>query len=293
MENAGRLLVEYGEQDAEIPIWYIADIHYTNVGCDKKKLLEDIAAIKKNPNALWILGGDYCEWIVPGDIRFDPECIDTELKVQDLARYGALVTQKMLDYFRPIKGRCLGVLYGNHELAYYNEHQAKYLHDVLCKELGAPNLRYSAFLELHFKRRKGLKGVRISRGRVNVADHKLTVFCHHGFGAATTAGGKMAALKRLVDTVDADLILMAHLHESLCKVFVRLRVEDGRIHEKPCVAMITGSYLRGWPQGATEYTERRGYPPSCLGASYAVYHPADGYLSAKTAARVGRHYYEG
>lgn len=292
MEAGGTRLIRYSNQDAEIDLWYLADIHYTNRGCMVPRLERDINAIKKDPYALWSLGGDYCDWITPKDPRFDPECVDEEMKVKDLAIYGALVTAKLVDLFLPIKDRCVGAGYGNHDLRYYTDHQAKFLHDQICDHLKVPNLRYSAVTVLYFERKRGLSGLMeyIKKPRPNQVNlpgqRRLVVYQHHGSGAAATAGGKINSLKRAVDSVDADLVMVGHLHEQLAKVFVRLTTNayGTEINAKNCVAMMTGSYLRGNPSGCTQYSEVRGYPPTTIGATKARYRPGDGRLTVENAA---------
>lgn len=291
MEAGGARLIRYPREDSEFSIWDIADIHYTNRGCLTSKLLRDIAGIKRDPHSLWTLGGDSCDWIVPGDPRFDPECVDEDMKVCDLARYGALVTEKLCDMFSGIAERCLGAGYGNHDLRYYTATQAKYLHDQMCASLRVPNLRFSAVMVLYFEHCPSLSKTKYSKTPPKEAvnqkgQRRLTVYQHHGFGAAATAGGKINALKRAVDSVDADLVMMGHLHEQLSKVFIRLGTDayGKSIGERACVAMMTGSYLRGNPPGCTQYSEVRGYPPATLGATRARFRPVDGRLIVENKA---------
>lgn len=296
MEAGGAWLIRYKDPNARIKLWAIADIHYSNKGCDKELLAQNISQIRRDPLAVWTLLGDVCDWIVPGDPRWDPECVDASVRVNDLARLGALVVAKITRLFEPLKGRCLGVGYGNHDLKYYNASQHAYLHDVLCRSLNAPNLRYSGFLQLYFANDPSLRGRRmiLSRATPDIIRRPnlrlLTVYLIHGFGAASTAGGKMGALKRAVEIVQADLVLMGHLHEQLSKAFLRIGVDPlgVKLEERPTVAMMTGSYLKGYPGDCTSYGEMRGLPPATLGATCATYQPRTGRLSVENTVVVGR-----
>lgn len=294
MEAGGARLIRYADKEAKISIWAISDIHYTNRGCDKELLASDIKMIQRDPYSLWTLLGDICDWIVPGDSRWDPECVEADLRVNDINRLGALVLRALMDRFKSIKDRCLGVGYGNHDIKYYNATQHIYLHENLCQYFQAPNLRYSGFVQLYFRHDPSLRGRRMVVSTPTLKDlrrpnlQKLTLYQIHGFGAASTAGGKLTSLKKVVDNVQADLIVMGHLHEHLSKAFLRLGVDPmgKRILERPTVAMMTGSYLRGYPSNCTSYSEMRGLPPATMGASKAIFVPMTGRLSVENIVHV-------
>jgi len=290
MEATGARIIRYGKEDAEFRIWRVSDIHFGNAGCSKSHLQRDIDLIKKDPFSLWTLGGDYCDWITPGDKRFDPECFDSELKISDLSSLAAVLLKKLLAYLVPVEGKCLGASLGNHEHEYMRRQSQADIHTTMCARLGVPNLMYSAWLDIYFVHVPGMKGVQVFNGENDPPKKftaRLRVLVSHGFGAAATAGGKINALKKLIDMAyDADLCIMEHLHEAISKNTVRLTPGDDcrEITGRPFMGMISGTYLRGYASGFVSYGEKRGYAPTTLGASKARYVPATGDLIIENKA---------
>jgi len=61
-------------------IFFIADQHIGNPGCDIKRMKEDVELVASDPTAYWIQGGDAIDAIVPSDIkRFDPSTVVSRL----------------------------------------------------------------------------------------------------------------------------------------------------------------------------------------------------------------------
>jgi len=294
MEATGSRIVKYADRSAVFSIYDIADIHWGNRGVAKDHLTADIARIETDPYAMFFIGGDYIDFVFPSDPRFDPESIDENIKVVDLSRLSALLASSLIRLFAPVKGKCLGVAMGNHEKRVLTGRSEMFVHEEICKHLGAPNMRYSGWTDIYFVHDRKVKtGCTISRSDYPPAmyEARLRVFLHHGMGAANTAGGKINKLKALVDMVDADLVMMGHVHEQFSKPFVRLLPDEScsTIGSKVTMGLITGSYLRTYAPGFTGYGEERGFSPTTLGATCARYSPATRRLVVENAAdNVGR-----
>ena len=293
MEAGGSRLIRYRDETAEFSIFDVSDVHWGNIGCDRDQLARDLARIADDPLAMFLIGGDYADWISIGDKRFDPDCLPEDFKARDLARFGEVVGEQIADLFRPVAGKCIGACYGNHEHKYMTVHAQAELHEALCAELAVANLRYSGWVDLYFEHAPRLR-VPAALNKLPADDEvgrpgqrRLRVFIHHGFGGAATVGGKAMAIKRMVDMLaDADLCFMGHLHDEIAKRFIRLSV-DARCHsitQRQTLAVMTGGYLRTHRHGVTGYGEQRGYAPTPLGASRARYLPAIGRLTAENAA---------
>lgn len=289
MEASGIRIINIPQRDIDISFYDIADIHLLNRGFSKTHLMRDISRIHNDSNAFFFIGGDYGDFIHPSDKRFDPTCFDEDLKVIDLTRMGAKIVELMIEYFKPIKDRCCGILIGNHEKQYINRQSQEFIHSELCSALGAPNMGYSGFCDVYF-----VHNHRLKKPTLTVTDiipdkyiSKVRIFIHHGMGAANTAGGKINKLKSLVDMVDADLVMMGHVHEQFTKAFLRLTTNYNctTIEEKPVMGLITGSYLKTYAQGFTGYGEMRAYFPATLGATRATYNPAIMEMSVENKVR--------
>lgn len=289
MEASGVRIVTYGKEYAEFSIYDVADIHLLNRGVSKTHLMRDIERIDEDMYSLFFIGGDYADWIFPGDKRFDPMAFNEDMRVNDLSELGALVADMVIQYFKPIKRKCLGMLIGNHEFTAMNHNSQMFVHEYICNRLRVPNMRFSGFTDVYFVHEKGFKGgCKMSYSSLPPKKYtaRLRVFIHHGMGAANTAGGKINKLKALVDMVDADLVMMGHVHEQFAKPFLKLvpNCDCSEIGQKVTMGLITGSYLKTYAPGFTGYGEIKGYSATTLGATRARYIPSERILTVENRA---------
>ena len=288
MEATGCRIVTYGKADAEFSIYDVADIHFLNRSCHKAALSRDIEKIRKDPYSLWVQGGDYADWIFPGDKRFDWEAIDGDIKVIEMSHFAALVAKGIVSLFKPIAPKCLSFGMGNHDIKYLSKTSLMNVHEEICAALGVVNMRYSGWFDIYFVHEPGVKGVTVQPTDTPPERFtaRLRVFVHHGAGAANTAGGKINRLKSLVDMVDADLVMMGHVHEQMAKAFLRLTPNGdcSEIDQKVTMGLITGSYLRTYASGFTGYGEIKAYAPTTIGATRARYIPAERTLTVENRA---------
>ena len=68
--------IEVTSRKTEFTIYPIGDIHLGANDVAETKLNKLALKIRRNKNALWIGGGDYCECIKPQELRrYDPESL--------------------------------------------------------------------------------------------------------------------------------------------------------------------------------------------------------------------------
>ncbi len=283
MKAAGKRYIQYSSRKDVFRLWNIADIHKGNRGCAEGRLATDIAKIKRDPFALWIGVGDYADYITPSDRRFDPETLGETFKVRDLGRVGSILIAGVKRSFTPIKEKCVGLLFGNHEYYYMLGNDQQDLHGWLCTELGVDNLGYSCFVDLVFVRQPRLRGgpVMTMANPKGGGDRRVVrVFAHHGASGASTPGGKFTSLVRAMDWWNADITILAHVHDMTAHKAVHLQADRAcrKIVEVLRVGLVAGTYLRTYAQDGTIYGERRMYKPSPLGATYTEITPMTGEL---------------
>jgi hypothetical protein len=288
MEASGCRIVQYGKEKAEFSIYDVADIHLLNRGCSKTHLVKDIKRIQDDTYALYFVGGDYADWIFPGDKRFDGEAFDEDIRVNDLAQLGAVVAKQIIRYFRPIRRKCLGFLIGNHEFTAMTKNSQMFVHEHICEQLKVPNMRFSGFTDVYFCHQPGFKGCKLTYAENPPVKFtvRLRIFIHHGAGAANTAGGKINKLKSFVDMTESDLVMLGHTHEQIAKAFMKLVPNENcsEIGQKVTMGLITGSYLKTYSPGFTGYGEIKGYQPTTLGATRARYIPGERILTVESRA---------
>ena len=293
MQAAGARYIYHGSRTDSFRIWALADFHIGNAGCHTRLLREHIEEIRTDPFSYWVGIGDYADYIGYRDGRFDPECIAQDLRISDLGQLGRVLTDKVAETLDPIRDKCLGLGFGNHEAKYMKHEEQQDLHAYLCTTLGAPNLGYSFLMDVTFLR----ENVPSKFGTVYAAPpatpcpaSAFRLYGHHGAGAAATPSGKTRRLQVFMESFDADAYAVGHVHgkHALTQTIIKADRACTDLRECDRIGAITGSYLLTYKQGAAAgYGEIKGYAPSPLGAMVIDYVPDKRELSARLTARLG------
>ncbi len=144
------IVIPYKNANSTFKLYALGDIHAGTIHCVEDDVKRKVNEIAHSPNTFWIGMGDYCEWITPKDKRFDPN-LNSIAEWVEPDNVAHCQTEWLKTLFTPIKKKCLGLIYGNHEnsIRIYN-------HDNviknLCDNLEVDNLGLSCFLRLFFRR---------------------------------------------------------------------------------------------------------------------------------------------
>ena len=229
-------------------LFCLGDIHGGTIHCVEHDIKRKVKEIAEDENARFIGMGDYAEFITPNDKRFDPsqKAVASWVEQDNIAE---CQTKWVVDLFTPIKDKCIGLLYGNHEdkIRMFNHDNVQ---KNICERLGVDNLGFSCFIRFQFKR-----GHHISR---------ITGVFTHGSSSAITEGAKTMALMRFMKSFEADIYGYAHIHDYIPKSLSRLKVNNnGRIKQTVSMGATTGSWFRTYTQGIiASYGEMKVYPPT-------------------------------
>ncbi len=248
-----------------IKLFCLGDIHAGTIHCVENKIKKKVQEIAETKNAYWVGMGDYAEFITPRDKRFDPaqKAIAEWVEQDNIAESQ---TKWIVDLFTPIKDKCWGLLYGNHE-----DSIRKFNHDNvqknICERLGVSNLGFSCFLKLHTSRSGGHNLL-----------YKLAFT--HGASSAITEGAKLMALMRWMKANEADIYAYGHCHDYMPKSLSRLAVsEAGKIKQKVSIGATTGSWFRTYTQGLiASYGEQKVYPPTEICCAVFTIDPEHDYI---------------
>lgn len=285
MEAVGRKYVQYTSRADVFTVWNLADLHILNKACAFDDIERDIKKIKDDPFALWVGGGDFCEYIGTDDKRFDPSTISDIVPISKLGMLGKFSAEFTRDLFMPIKDKCLGLVFGNHEIKYEIEKKQQDLHAWLCNELDVDNLHYSALFDLIPCNVKTKKLPIISKKQPAGIRHSdsFRFFIHHGAGFANTPGGKLNKLIQFMNAFDAEIYLIGHVHDQTGKRIVTIgaNADCTKLTQKRKLGVISGSYLKTYEQGVTTYGEQRGYSPTVLGSARVTINPDKREFSAE------------
>lgn len=257
MTPAGTVRLRHDESR----LYVIGDVHVGAAACHERRFREYVARLADDRRGCWLGLGDMIEAIGLYDSRFSPGALDGRLSIRSLEDVYQAQAEMLCEILRPVRGKCIGLLRGNHEQVAMDRTRTQGWWRWLVAELGTRDLGYSAILDF-----------------VLPGGRRIRTMAHHGAGGAATAGGKAMRLRRFADTVDADLVLVGHMH--VCDVQSADRIgadaQCRKLVERRTTAVCCGSWLRGYHDGSTTYAERAGYLPTRIGAPIITLSAAHG-----------------
>ena len=236
-------------------IYPIGDIHLGAIGCAEQKIEAKVKEIAEQDNAYWIGMGDIIDAITKDDKRFSYGGLASWVNPHDIIESQRKRAYELLS---PIKDKCICELSGNHEEKAHDIHSDD-IGRHICEDLGVPYGGYQCFIALTFDRENSNES------------HRYIIHAWHGDGAAQTEGARVMRLMRLVNEIEANLYLMGHLHSITLYTPDRLVYRNGKIKNVELIAVMTGSWLKGYTQSPKDkplppnYIEKKGYKPSRIG----------------------------
>lgn len=273
MKVSGKRYVVHNSRSDVFKVWNLSDLHVGNGACAIEQIKADIKKIEVDPYSFWIGGGDFADFVGYRDKRFDPDTVAENISVKDLGNLGKVLIDQVGELFHPIRKKCLGLLYGNHEDKFQKWTEQQELHNYLCVGLGVPNLGYSCLFDLVFCRVKHDGPPKLLRdydtNGSGTTYSSFRTFVHHGAGWAVTKGGKLKRMLDFFGAFDADLYFLGHVHDQLAVRDVTITANQPctSLVQKHKLGVISGSYLKTYSQDITTYGEQRGYSPTVLGAA--------------------------
>lgn len=200
----------------------------------------------------WIAERPAERFIICGDL-FD---LNTKTSVGSVGERSAGLAE-LIDwadwFFRPIWGQCIGIGLGNHD-GRIDRYQDVGWNPVreLCERVTAQGKHRVNYLGY-------AKHIALKIGR-----QTYRTYYHHGKGGAATPGGRINAVRDIVTTVTADIVITAHLHDELSKKFQRRDhdLETDEIGNVEQQGIMCPSFL-----DYGNYAQQKALPPSPLGAT--------------------------
>jgi hypothetical protein len=242
-------------------IFPLYDIHIGHRDCNEAMLKRVIDEIAQTPNAYWIGGGDYCDFIRVNDPRFNPNAYADWIKIRDLADVAKAQRDRFLKFVEPIASKCLGLVCGNHEESIHKYSERRVYDEIVTavKEMGgfAPEtslaLGYSGLLWLDF--------VESSEGERRQGVSPITIHLHHGHVGGKLKGAKSLNLQRELWYLRADIALRGHSHNTDIQSEAVLIPRRNKIETKTVWGGYCGAFLDSVSQDGVNYAEVKMYPP--------------------------------
>ena len=249
-----------------------------NRATDEARLDRTLDEIDGDPNALWVLLGDQCDYINQHDPRYDAASLPRWLydAAYEQPKVGLAALQRDELARRITKRKTLGkkllaVVEGNHE-AMIRKYSETDSYVGLIEQIRADKeqqlaIGASGFLVLRFRRIAGAGDDRGGDG------YTLRLYLHHGWGGGDLSGGVALKLEREMDRYDADLYLMGHHHKVQSSAQSRpitLNAALELVQPPDRMGAICGTYMRGRIADADTYAEAKGYRPSPVSSDVVV-----------------------
>jgi predicted MPP superfamily phosphohydrolase len=222
----------------KVELIFIGDIHYGHPACNKIFLNEAIKYVAEKDNRVWVGTGDYCETGLRESVG--ESVYEQEMPPGEQA-------QEIVQLFKPIKEKCLGLITGNHEDRVFNKSGVRLVQDIICMNLGVPFLGFSAWFYIN----------------------KYKGNSYDGWVGHTRKASKNPALSENTVVRDiarwqrVDIIAKAHSHD--CRVvpypYYRTNKISQIVVEDNYWVVLTGHFL----EREGSYIDQRGDEPKPVG----------------------------
>jgi hypothetical protein len=212
---------------------------------------------KGKKNAVFLGMGDYTDGVSTSEriILNDAGMHDTTKRTMGDVYKG--VAKTLYNELSFMRGRCLGLLGGNHYFSFENGDTTDH---VLAGMLNTKFLGVCSFIRL---------SVRFPGRNCRAS---LDIFAHHGKGGGSTPGSTFNTIEKMLGTADADFYLMGHDHKKgAVPSSPRLKlVSAGRdaelvVRERTPWLGRTGSFLKAYEPGRVSYNVDAGRSACSLG----------------------------
>ena len=258
-------------------IRFLSDLHLDSPYTDLKKLKKLFDDAQKNQykiviigDLLDVMGGKYDRRTTKGDIK--PE--------HNTDNYINSVCESAADFLAPYIDDILLITAGNHEReidkrmeCYLLEFIDLYLHKKTGKSINWTQ-DYAGYIRLHGKRKNAGESC------------PTTIFYNHGKDGNATMSFGVLNVKRNAAVIDADIIVMGHIHKNFSLPLNRLYLTNkGVIKVKEQLHLQLGTSKES--KGTDYFGARKGFDP----ASTSFY-DVDFYLKANENAIYEAHFIE-
>ena len=243
----------------------LGDVHIGAAACDEALFRRVVDRIAADPDCYWLGLGDYCEFINRRDKRFDPASCADWMTLADLSDIAKVERDRFLDIVKPIAGKCLGLLTGNHEDAILRYFERDIYREIVTaiKQWGGFEadhdlaFGYYGWLQLAFYWGADKRG-----GSTTIIGN-----VHHGFTGGRLGGGKALNMERWLWTHAADFVLFGHSHNADTYRRAGEYIDRyGHIKQHVRMGGYGGSFLATVNDGGpSTYSERKGYLPLPVG----------------------------
>ena len=220
--------------------------------------------VTKQGNQITITGN--CDFINRRDPRFTVDSLASWVTVRDMADLAGAQARRFLEIVKPIAGRCLCLIEGNHERAILKHYERDIYSDIIggVKHHGGfpadtkLALGVAGWLVLSFARSDDGKSGR-SVIRFNL---------HHGFVGGKLAGAKALNMQRWLWNHRADVVVFGHSHNTSVQLEAVEVVRGNSVLLEKRIGCYGGTFMSG-----AQYAMEKGYFPLPLAHTEIILKP--------------------
>lgn len=255
----------------EFRIIPIGDIHLGASACDEARLKRVISRIATEDNTYWAGKGDFCDFINRSDKRFDITTLAKWLITsKNLTDISGAQSRRFIDYVAPIASKCLYLEEGNHERSIYRHYERSVYSEIVA------GVKRSAGWNDDYKLALGYEGFLVLTfygSDKKEAAVTITIYSHHGYGGGKKEGSKANNLQETLWTVNADIVLFGHSHNTQTQVQEVIEVRGSKVIERVRFGAYTGSFLKSFTEDSDTYSRIAGYRAIPLGGVEIILQP--------------------
>lgn len=238
------------------PICFVpfGDVHYGAPLHARHEFARFCAWAKKQKNAVFLGMGDYTEAYSTSEREIVRHLHESNARTDKVRM--AEMCDDLYEKIEFMKGRCIGLIEGNH-FGYVGS-GGQTTTEYLCNRLEAPYLGTCS----HIKLRIDYHG----------SETTVAILVHHGKGAGSTPGGSLNAVAKFGDVMECDIAIMGDDHHLGFWMDAKLDRKDKEVLQKPIAYIRSGSFLKGYEHGEASYIVDRAGRPRSLGWQPAYLH---------------------
>jgi len=246
----------------EVHLYGIGDCHIGTCHAAEREQTRLAQIIAADPLALVVGLGDFVECIALDDKRFDPRELPKPIDIDMLLTPFYAAAMRFCKIWEPTAGKWLLMIDGNHEtkaMQHYHSPVTAWIAEKLRATYAGGSDQCAWGL------------VRMLTGGAKSRRSRFRIFAIHGFGGGELAGAPALKLERLIGRKEADLVLMAHMHQATVQHKTTETVNDGgAINNRKTWAVIVHPLI-----GQHGYIARKGGNAPALGYARCDFHAAD------------------
>jgi hypothetical protein len=230
--NGGKLCIEP-----------LGDTHVGSIAFAREKFIDRVDVIRREKDRYWIGMGDYVDNIRPYKRGF----LDKRWELSLLRGEADWLSQwdEFVELVKPIRHKCLGMLWGNHEWSSYEEAEFQ---KMVERDLGVDFLGARAYILLQIEGK-------------DVKKRDWTILAVHGDFIGDTKGGAVNRIKQISQNIVANIYLYAHTHFKSADKGERIFLEkDGKtlkLQREPVISVLTGGFIDPYYVGSDTYFDKK------------------------------------